>query len=71
MAHIDIVGLGPGDPGQLTLKTLELLENKTKNYLRTAIHPTVEFLVRRGIVYESFDFLYEQKKDFDQVYEQI
>lgn len=71
MAHIDIVGLGPGDPGQLTLTTLELLENKTKNYLRTAIHPTVEFLDRRGIVYDSFDFLYEQKEDFDQVYEQI
>ncbi|WKY47342.1 nucleoside triphosphate pyrophosphohydrolase [Eubacteriaceae bacterium ES3] len=71
MAHIDIVGLGPGDPGQMTLKTLELLENEADNFLRTAVHPTVSFLELKGITYKSFDYLYEAESAFEHVYEQI
>ena len=32
MSQISIVGLGPGSFGQLTVETLELLQNENKNY---------------------------------------
>ena len=32
MARIDIVGLGPGNPGQITLETLKLLKNTNQNF---------------------------------------
>ncbi len=71
MVHIDIVGLGPGDPGQITLKTLELLENQSFNYFRTEIHPTLEFINTRKIPYCSFDHFYESEENFKAVYQKI
>lgn len=71
MAHIDIVGLGPGDPGLLTLKTLELLKNKTPNYFRTRIHPTLDFINQENISYQSFDQFYEAENNFEKVYQKI
>lgn len=71
MAHIDIIGLGPGDPGLITLKTLELLENSAPNYFRTAIHPTLDFINKRKISYSSFDQFYESEANFECVYQKI
>lgn len=71
MAYINIVGLGPGDPGQITLETLELLENQAPNYFRTAIHPTLDFIIKRKIPYQSFDDLYDHEEHFKAVYQKI
>lgn len=71
MSQISIVGLGPGSFGQLTVETLELLQNENKNYFRTAVHPVVKELEKRGIAYCSFDVLYEDCECFEDVYESI
>ncbi len=66
-----IVGLGPGDPDQLTLGALKVLEAGYPVFLRTAVHPVVPFLEQRGIKMESFDALYESKAAFEDVYKAI
>ena len=71
MSQIDIVGLGPGSPGHMTLETLDLLKNKNRNFFRTEIHPVMDFIRDEGIVYESFDHYYETEDSFEKVYDQI
>ena len=71
MGNITIVGLGPGPFGCMSLETWELLRQAPVLLLRTAIHPTVEELGRRGLHWESFDALYEQGEDFDSIYAAI
>lgn len=67
---ITIVGLGPGDPGQLTRKAWEVLKAADEIYLRTRIHPTVAALPP-GPQLHSFDHLYEEADDFEGVYTAI
>ncbi len=67
---VTIVGLGPGDPGQLTRQAWEVLSQAGEVHLRTRIHPTVPYLPA-GPVYHSFDDLYETAEDFDAVYDTI
>ena len=71
MARIDIVGLGPGNPGQMTLETLRLLKNSNQNFFRTDVHPVMDFIHEEGISYESFDCFYENEDCFEDVYEKI
>src|SRR5690606_16539565 len=40
-------------------------------FFRTKEHPAVQELEREGIVYESFDELYESSSQFEEVYEKI
>jgi len=68
---IKIVGLGPGAKEALTLGTLDVLKDSDKIYLRTKKHPTVEYLQKENIEFETFDDKYETYKSFDQVYEAI
>jgi tetrapyrrole methylase family protein/MazG family protein len=67
---ITAIGLGPGDPGQVTRQAWDILSQASDVYLRTRIHPTVSHLPS-GPEYQSFDDLYEQATDFDQVYDTI
>ncbi len=67
---VRIVGLGPGDPGQITRQAWETLAQAHDVYLRTRIHPTVPHLPA-GPAYRSFDDLYELAADFAQVYTEI
>lgn len=67
---ITIVGLGPGNPGQITREAWDVLAGAQEVYLRTRVHPTVPHLPR-GPHYHSFDDLYEAAEDFVQVYEAI
>jgi tetrapyrrole methylase family protein/MazG family protein len=67
---IYLVGLSPGDPGQLTVRAVELLQNAEAVYLRTKRHPTVKSLPA-GPTYHSFDEVYEQEADFAAVYRRI
>lgn len=71
MIQINIVGLGPGNLGQLTVETLKMLQNDMVHYFRTAIHPVVKELDEMEISYETFDYLYEKSETFENVYEII
>ncbi len=67
---IVIVGLGPGDPRHLTREAWEVLGAAEEVWLRTERHPTVAGLPSHLTVH-SFDALYEEAKDFSQVYAAI
>ena len=70
MPGITIVGLGPGDPRQLTREAWDALSTAREVYLRTARHPTVAGLPA-SVVQHSFDDVYEQIEDSERVYEII
>ncbi|MBM4464855.1 MAG: nucleoside triphosphate pyrophosphohydrolase [Chloroflexi bacterium] len=67
---ITIVGLGPGNPNQLTLEAQQVLQKAIEVYLRTCHHPTVASLPP-GPSLHSFDHLYEEKETFAEVYDEI
>lgn len=67
---IHIAGLGPGNPGDVTLKVRRLMA-QCRVLLRTKEHPTVEALTGWGIDYTSFDDFYEKYDEFEQVYAAI
>ncbi|MFN2144748.1 MAG: nucleoside triphosphate pyrophosphohydrolase [Anaerolineales bacterium] len=70
MSGITILGLGPGNPAQLTLEAWETLRAASEVYLRTGQHPTVQGLPE-GLVIHSFDHFYEEEETFTQVYQRI
>jgi tetrapyrrole methylase family protein/MazG family protein len=67
---VTLLGLGPGDPQLLTREAWETLEAVSEVYLRTRQHPTVAGLPSHLQVH-SFDDLYEQLEDYEQVYAAI
>lgn len=67
---IIIVGLGPGNPGDLTAEALKVLSQSSTIYLRTAKHPTVPFLPA-GPRHASFDDIYDRCPTFAEVYDTI
>lgn len=68
---IYIVGLGPGSYKDLSLGARELLHAPLPVFFRTEIHPIVEHLKLDGVVFQSFDYIYEQSADFTEVYRRI
>ncbi len=68
---IYIVGLGAGSVDALTLQAYRILKAGYPLYLRTERHPAVELLREENIVYQSFDSVYDQADNFDEVYEGI
>ncbi len=64
---IQIVSLGPGDPGLLNRRTTDALEQAETLILRTARHPVADDLRQRGIAFETLDELYETAEDFDEL----
>jgi len=69
-AGITLLGLGPGDAGQMTRAAWEWLENCTQVVVRTRKHPCVEAFPKHLEVV-SFDEYYENGQSFDEVYEKI
>lgn len=67
---ITILGLGPGRADQLTREAWQVLTEAREIYLRTRRHPTVAGLPPHVEQY-SFDDVYDQASDFDQVYNAI
>jgi len=67
---LTIVGLGPGDPDDLTRRAWKALSEADEVYLRTRHHPTVEHLPA-GPELHSFDEVYETAESFDAVYDTI
>jgi len=67
---LTIIPIGPGDPSLLTLQCAEALrQDGGPLILRTERHPVAQWLRQQGIPFTSFDVLYDQLEDFDQVYE--
>lgn len=66
---IYILGLGSGSEKQLTLETIDILKDNTRKlFLRTEIHPAVDYLKKNNISYQSFDYLYENSESFEDIY---
>ena len=68
---LTILGLGPGAPEDLSLGALHCLKQSNRVILRTAVHPMVPFLSQEGVSFSSCDDIYEEKADFEAVYEAI
>ena len=69
-AGITLLGLGPGEAGQMTRQAWDWLQSCRQVVLRTRQHPCVaEFPANLEVL--SFDELYENGESFEQVYEQI
>ena len=70
MSGITLLGLGPGNPDQLTREAWEMLSSVDEIWLRTRNHPAIAALPT-SVDLHSFDELYEDGESFDQVYETI
>ena len=70
MPGITLLGLGPGNPDQLTREAWDMLSSADEIWLRTRQHPTVNALPP-SVNLHSFDELYENGETFDQVYDSI
>ena len=70
MPGITLLGLGPGDPQQLTREAWNVLSAADEVYLRTRQHPTVSG-IPSSVKIHSFDELYENGDSFDDVYTAI
>lgn len=68
---IKIIGLGPGSSGDLTIKAIEVMKNAKKVYLRTFKHPNVDYIKKSGIIFDTFDGMYDSAEDFDSLYLEI
>jgi tetrapyrrole methylase family protein / MazG family protein len=70
MPGITLLGLGPGNPDQLTREAWDVLSSAGEIWLRTCQHPTVNALPS-SVNLHSFDELYENGETFDQLYDTI
>jgi len=68
---IIIIGLGSGNEDSLSLGTYKLLKNSEEIYLRTRVHPIVDFLTKEQINFQTFDYLYDQSFEYEAVYQEI
>ncbi|MBD8071010.1 nucleoside triphosphate pyrophosphohydrolase [Bacillus sp. PS06] len=72
MKHtITIVGLGAGDLNQMPVGLYKIITKAEHLYLRTKEHPVITELEKEGLVYQSFDEIYEGHEQFQDVYEEI
>ncbi len=71
MSKIIVVGLGPGRPGYLTREAQHSLSDKYHLFFRTIKHPSARYYASRSSKVHSFDRLYKQSSDFEQVYRAI
>jgi tetrapyrrole methylase family protein/MazG family protein len=65
-----LLGLGPGEPGLLSKRAAQVLAEADEIYLRTERHPMRDALPP-GLRVHTFDHLYEQAADFEEVYQGI
>ncbi len=70
MGLITIIGLGPGDPGDLSRAAWDVLTTAPEVWVRTARHPTLVGLPEH-VTLRSFDEVYETRADFSDVYATI
>ena len=69
--EILVVGLGPGNPAQITVEAFEaIVEPGARVFVRTARHPTLEGLPPH-VSLTTFDHVYEATKRLEDVYPAI
>lgn len=68
---ITIIGLGSGNEDSLSLGIYKLLKKSENIYLRTRVHPIVDFLTEEQINFQTFDYLYDQSFEYEAVYQEI
>ncbi|KUO96402.1 nucleoside triphosphate pyrophosphohydrolase [Ferroacidibacillus organovorans] len=71
MGRLTVIGLGAGALDALPLGAYRRLLASNAVYLRTDRHPVVDDLRREGVLFQSFDAIYDQADDFDEVYTKI
>ena len=68
---VTVVGLGPGRFGLITLESMAAMTSGRSLLLRTAVHPSVAELKRRGVPFTSYDSWYEKAQSFEELYHAI
>lgn len=68
---IIVMGLGAGDLNQLPYGVYKKLKKVERCYTRTIDHPVIAELQQEGILFDSFDAVYEKYDTFKEVYEHI
>ncbi|QCR30761.1 nucleoside triphosphate pyrophosphohydrolase [Lysinibacillus sp. SGAir0095] len=71
MHKLTVIGLGAAELSQLQIGVYKNLKSARKIYVRTMDHPVISELKEEGIVFESFDTVYEKHRSFQPVYEEI
>jgi len=71
MGKIYVIGLGPGSEDCLTLGAIKRIHGGKKHFLRTEQHPTVQYFKDNDIEYKSYDYIYDSKDEFIDVYQSI
>ena len=72
MKQIKVIGLGAGDINQLPLGVYRSLIDENKAvYVRTNDHPVISTLEEEGVIFHSFDSIYEKHEQFEAVYKEI
>lgn len=70
MSGITLLGLGPGNPDQLTREAWNILSTADEIWCRTRQHPTLD-AIPPSVRIHSFDDLYENNDSFHNVYATI
>jgi tetrapyrrole methylase family protein/MazG family protein len=65
--RVVVVGLGPGDPGLVSVTAVEAIGRARHRYIRTTRHPSAHLVDPA----ESFDPVYEREESIDDVYHRI
>ncbi len=68
---IHVVGLGPAGAGLITGETMQLLESGRPVFLRTGQHSAADDLAAKGIIFTTFDEVYEENEEPEAVYPAI
>ena len=71
MLEITVVSLGPGDPSLLTLEAADALRCAGKLVLRTGRHGVSAWLDKQNVQYDTFDALYDDFWDFDELHAEM
>lgn len=71
MHQLTVIGLGAAELDQLQMGVYKKLKSANKIYVRTMDHPVIAELQDEGMVFESFDAVYEKHDAFQPVYEEI
>lgn len=69
---VEVIGLGAGDLDQLPLGVYRRLINTRQTvFVRTMDHPVIKDLEKEGVIFHSFDHIYEASEQFEDVYDAI
>lgn len=71
MNTINIIGLGSSDIDSMPLGIWREIKSSRNLYLRTEDHPVTATLKEEGLIWQSFDDIYESSGTFEETYEEI